>query len=349
MNQETNLNLIDQPESTLPAQLSVSVIMTVYNEATSIAGVLATLKNQTLVPTEVVIVDGGSSDATLDIIQKWRDANSELTLQVISQPGANISQGRNRAIEAASNEIIAVTDAGVRLATDWLEKLVTPFASSSVEVVSGFFRGDPDPQSAFQIAMGCTVLPALADIDPQKFLPSSRSVAFRKTAWKKAGGYPEWLDYCEDLIFDLNLKKAGYTFHWQPQAVALFAPRRSLRAFYLQYYRYARGDGKANLFMKRHILRYFIYCIFLPLGIWISWRKPLAGLGLVGCGFGYVWKAYRRLFFDFPEFRQLSPAKKLAALCWIPVIRATGDIAKMIGYPVGLWWRWRNPTKRERP
>jgi hypothetical protein len=37
----------------------------------------------------------------------------------------------------------------------------------------------------------------------------------------------------------------------------------------------------------------------------------------------------------------LSGARKLQAALWSPVIRVTGDIAKMLGYPVGLWWRWR--------
>ena len=53
--------------------------------------------------------------------------------------------------------------------------------------------------------MGETVLPTVDEIKPDGFLPSSRSVAYTKTAWAAAGGYPEWIDYCEDLIFDLRL------------------------------------------------------------------------------------------------------------------------------------------------
>lgn len=326
----------------------VSVIITVYNEADNIEKLLISLLGQTRRPEEIVVVDGGSSDGTPEIIERVgkETARSGVEIRCVSRPGANISQGRNAAIEAASHELIVATDAGVRLPGNWLERLVEPFGKGETQVVAGFFRSDPDPRSPFQIAMGATVLPAPQDIKPEKFLPSSRSVAFTKEAWRKAKGYPEWLDYCEDLIFDLNLKTCGYRFEWQPQAVALFAPRRSLRAFWVQYYRYARGDGKAELFLKRHLLRYFIYGVFGPAGVALARRWPILWPVLVACGLGYVWKAYRRLFFYFEEFKGLPTRGKIAAVAWVPVIRATGDLAKMAGYPVGVRWRRRHRGRR---
>jgi glycosyltransferase involved in cell wall biosynthesis len=335
--------------------------MTVFNEADNIEGVLESLEKQSHPPDEIVIVDGGSTDGTLAILQQYAK-NSEIPLKVLSQPGANISQGRNAAIEATIHELIAATDAGVKLSSDWLEKLVEPFsnqqpaASNQIsnssfiphpssfisQVVAGFFRADPDPRSPFEIAMGATVLPVVDEIDPEKFLPSSRSVAFTKAAWKAAGGYPEWLDYCEDVIFDLNLKKCGYKFYWQPQAVARFAPRRSLKAFWVQYYRYARGDGKSNLFFKRHVLRYLTYGVCAPLGILLAWRKPVLWLVLAACGLAYLKQPYKRLFFYLEEFKELPLSGKIAAASWVPIIRATGDLAKMAGYPVGVRWRKKN-------
>jgi hypothetical protein len=105
----------------------------------------------------------------------------------------------------------------------------------------------PDVDSVFTTAMAATVLPVAEEIDPQRFLPSSRSVAFTKTAWAKAGGYPEWLDYCEDLLFDfaINAQRSDQptAFEWAPDALVYFRPRPNLRSFWTQYYRYARGDG----------------------------------------------------------------------------------------------------------
>src|SRR5207248_4129675 len=117
-----------------------------------------------------------------------------------------------------------------------------------------------DPHSLFERAMGAAVLPDLSDVDPDAFLPSSRSVAFRKEVWRQLGGYPEWLDYCEDLIFDINARRAaGIRIVFEPRAVAHFRPRSNLAAYFRQYFRYARGDGKADLWRKRHAARYLAY------------------------------------------------------------------------------------------
>lgn len=101
--------------------------------------------------------------------------------------------------------------------------------------------------------MGATVLPTLADIDPATFLPSSRSIAFTRTAWQRAGGYPEWLDYCEDLILDFRLPTPWLALlpgRRRPWRVS--TARAPWTAFYKQYYRYARGDGEAYMWRRRH-------------------------------------------------------------------------------------------------
>ena len=318
----------------------VSVIVTVLNEGESIRRLLDSLAAQTRPPDEVVIVDGGSTDDTVAQIEAYRD---RLPLRVMVEPGANISRGRNLAIAAARGPLIASTDAGVRLSPNWLAALTAPFESPDPpQVVAGFFL--PDPHTTFEVAMGATVLPEVSDIRPAAFLPSSRSVAFTKAAWERARGYPEWLDFCEDLLFDFALKEIAGPFVFVPEAVAHFRPRGSLRAFFRQYYRYARGDGKADLWRKRHAIRYLTYLVALPLLVVLGGRVSawwwLAG-GVLG-GAGMFLTPYRRLW---RQWRSLSWRERLKAALWVPVIRITGDVAKMLGYPVGLWWRWKRlPT-----
>ena len=41
-----------------------------------------------------------------------------------------------------------------------------------------------------------------------------------------------------------------------------------------------------------------------------------------------------------PALAGLSSREKWIALAWAPTIRVVGDVAKMLGYPVGVWWRW---------
>lgn len=325
----------------------ISVIVTVKDEQNSIALLLESLLAQSWVPDEIVIVDGGSSDATVEIIQEFVARGAPIKL--LSAPGANISEGRNLAIETAEGKIIAVTDAGVRLSPFWLQKLLEGFGVTSAsscanclasDVVSGFFL--PDPRTVFEVAMGATVLPTADEIDSNKFLPSSRSIAFTKDAWRRVGGYPEWLDYCEDLVFDLKLRAAGCRFTFVPEAVVYFRPRENLRRFFKQYYLYARGDGKADLWPKRHAVRYATY-ILAPIALTLGFWYKLIWLLVLAAAFAYLLRPYRRLW---PYLGKLQPHQRIQAMLWVPIIRLTGDVAKMVGYPVGVWWRLRkrDPT-----
>src|SRR5690349_7074760 len=101
-------------------RLPVSVIMAVRNEARSLPGLLDSILAGSAQPSEIVIVDGGSNDGTQEIALSYAD---KLPVRLIEKPRANISEGRNAAIEAAQHGIIAATDAGVRLEPDWLERL----------------------------------------------------------------------------------------------------------------------------------------------------------------------------------------------------------------------------------
>ena len=317
--------------------MRVSIVVTVMNEAKSLPRLLDSLAAQTRQPDEVVVCDGGSTDGTMKLLR----GEDRFCLRVLQRRGANISQGRNVAIRAATGEIIAVTDAGVRLHAEWLERIVAPLEDDGVPTAAGFFR--PDPRSVFETAMGATVLPELRDIRPDRLLPSSRSVALRKSAWKEVGGYPEWLDYCEDLVFDLRLRSRFGPFVFVPEALVYFRPRTNLRAFFLQYYRYARGDGKADLWRLRHAIRYGTYLVALPMiavaGIVSTpwwWAVTLVAIP------GMFWVPWRRLS---RLWEKLNLFQKLKAALWVPIIRVTGDIAKMIGYPAGLWWRWQHQSR----
>jgi glycosyltransferase involved in cell wall biosynthesis len=313
------------------ARERTALIVTVLNEADSIDALLESIAAQTCPPDEVVIVDGGSTDGTQARLRAW---TTRLPLTLLDAPGATIASGRNRAIAHTTAEIIAVTDAGVRLEPCWLAALLGAL-SPEVDVVSGFFRADVN--GVFERAMGATVLPELSDVAPEGFLPSSRSVLFRKRAWAAVDGYPEWLDYCEDLVFDLAVRDRGGRFAFAPNAIAWFRPRGSLGAFFRQYFRYARGDGKADLWRTRHAIRYAVYASAFVIALRRAWWLLLVG------GILYTRRPYQRL----AALRAgLTTGDVARAAMLIPIIRLVGDVAKMVGYPAGVAWRIRRWTSR---
>ncbi len=245
----------------------------------------------------------------------------------------NIPSGRNNAIRHACGPLIACTDAGLTLDLDWLERIVAPLERGEADVVGGFFR--PAPQSLFELVLGATNYREAAEVKPERFLPFGQSVAFHKDAWARVGGYPEWASHCEDIVFDLALKEAGFRFAFAPDALVHFRPRSSLRAFARQYFLYARGDGMANLWLRRHLIRYAAYTTALLL-LSLARRKPWLLCGLASGMAAYCRAPIRRLRLRAPA---LSGSEWAQALMLIPTLRVVGDVAKMAGYPVGVMRR----------
>ena len=80
------------------------------------------------------------------------------------------------------------------------------------------------------------------------------------------------------------------------------------------------------------VLGYYLHPLF--------WLLALVGfLAYCATPFRRLARAWRR---PLSDGRLLTPAEKLYTALLVPLIRVTGDVAKMIGYPVGVWWRLRN-------
>jgi glycosyltransferase involved in cell wall biosynthesis len=322
----------------------VSLVVTVKNERRSIERFLTSVLSQTRLPEEIVVVDGGSDDGTLELLRER--GRQVARLIVVEAPGSNIAAGRNIGIGRAASSIVAVADAGTELDAVWLERLLAPLESDvGLAASSGFFRAAG--RTWFEQTLSAIITPQLEEVDPDTFLPSSRSAAYRRGWWRSVGGYPEWLDHCEDLVFNLALREAGARFAFVPDAVVSWTARSSLRGFFRQYFNYARGDGHALLWTRRHAARYMAYVAGASLAA-ATRRRPAAALLLLA-GVGIHLRPYAaRLARRPPHSGRTANGLAFVAL---PAIVVTGDVAKMIGYPVGLAERAtgcaRSPTRSE--
>ena len=299
--------------------MKISLVATVKDAGLHVGAFLDSVRAQTRLPDEIVIVDGGSTDGTVDTLR----AAGEVTL--IEAPGANIARGRNAAIRAATHDAIAVTDADCVLAPDWLATLEGALEEGA-DVAAGFYR--PLTSTFFEACSAAVSLRDADEVDGDRFLPSSRSVAFRREAYDKAGGYPEWLDIGEDMYLNHRLREAGVRMDFVPEALVYWRVRPTVAATWRQYYRYAEGDALAGMHAARHALRFGVYG--LAAAAILGRRRGLRrALGLAA-GL-YAAPRIRRAWRLLPN----RVRDRAAAAATVPALILLADAAKMAGYLAG--------------
>jgi len=246
----------------------VSLVTTVLDACDGCAAFLDSLPQQTRMPDEIVIVDAGSTDGTLEVIHRAMERNERIRL--IEKPGTNIAQGRNIGVKAATGQIILSTDSGCRLDPHWVERMIRPFEQDpTMELVAGFYK--IDPQNLIEAVVGmATMRGALDPVDPEKFNPSCRSMAYTKELWERAGGFPEFIKV-DDTLFNFKLRKMNLTRRFVADAIVHWRPRSTLASIYRQFRHYASWRGHTQLDAEgiRYNVRNLAACLTLGIvGIW---------------------------------------------------------------------------------
>jgi glycosyltransferase involved in cell wall biosynthesis len=297
--------------------MKVSLVATVKDAGPAIGEFLSSVARQTRQPDEVVVVDGGSTDGTLEILHRADG------ITLLSEPGANIARGRNVAIRAATHDVIAVSDADCVLAPNWLERLMEPI-DRGADVSAGAYR--PITSSLLETWAAASILEP-AEIGAG-WMPSSRSLAFRREAFDAAGGYPEWLEVGEDMYLNHRFA-AGGRMELAPEAIAYWRMRPDLASLWRQYGRYAEGDALAGMYPERHLLRFLTYG-FVAVAT-LSRNRWLIGAAVLG-GFAHARIPIARTWHRLPA----GSPDRWRSLVGVPCLMAFIDAAKMRGYAMGL-------------
>ena len=180
----------------------VSVILPTYNAESYIAEALGSLTGQTFQDFEVVIVDDGSNDNTIQIIESVEDIDIKL-IQRNNQTG--ITSALNRGLREASGEYIARHDADDWSAPERFEKQVGALKPNQEVALlgTGAYLVDANGQKISQRRVVSN--PSLDDlVQHNEFVHGS--VMMRKAALESVGGYDEWFPTTED--YDLWLRLA---------------------------------------------------------------------------------------------------------------------------------------------
>jgi glycosyltransferase involved in cell wall biosynthesis len=202
----------------------VSVIIPTYNRAGIISRTIDNVFEQTYRNFELIIVDDGSIDETLEVLKRYGDR-----IRVVAQKNAGPAVARNRGARAARGEIIAFQDSDDLWQPTKLDRQVAllemdrsiPCCLCNVlmRVVDGKpFTSFEHSLIRFEHEEGIWL--NVADVLTTRFVLFNQAAAIRRWAFEKVGGFPEDLKYLEDYELPLRLSGVGpWTFIRKPLVV----------------------------------------------------------------------------------------------------------------------------------
>lgn len=311
--------------------MKVSVCITVLNAQKLISPLLNSLLSQTLTADEIVIVDGGSTDRTIEILKHFQKKDKSIKLLFDRCLRA---RGRNLAVEIAKNPIIAMTDAGCIAKKDWLKKITGPLANKKVDIVAGIYemKGDTPMQKALGIFLGFPVSKF-----SKKFLPTTRSIAFRKEVWEEVGGFTErMVNSAEDSEFNEKALKLGKNYSRVKDAKVKWGIPESLGEGLKTMGDYAKWDAAYGSWWNpikgitsHNIKILFIFTRYLSAGfiLILSFVYLLLLVIIILLVIVYVYWSYRKVF---------RITKSFTSGIWGILIQITSDFAVMAGFLQGI-------------
>ena len=303
---------------------NISLICTVLNEKKTILSLLKSISTQSRLPNEVIIVDGGSSDGTFEILKKARRTFPHLKLRIYRHSSGR-SAGRNFAIQKAGFNTIAITDAGCVLDTDWLQELAKMLLRTGADVVSGYYRAEPE--TPFEEAVVPYVLVMPDQLDPLSFLPATRSMLLKKSVFETVGFFDETLEVSEDYEFAHRLKRASIERVFAQEATVIWKPRQNLLSFFRMVVSMSKGDVLGGVIRPKALLvvvRYVFFVLLFLLGLYVMSAHYFLLLG-VSLGLYSLWAIWKN--------HTYVSAK---AYGWLLVLQFTADIGVLLGMVQGL-------------
>lgn len=264
---------------------SVSVVINVYNEEDNIADCLESLKDQTVSDFELVIVDDGSTDNTMDIVDSFAD---DFDMKKFRTEHVGIKKARLKGVGETSGDIVVVIDADEILEKEFLEEIVLPFEDEEVGAVGGILKsvGEGWVTRAYG-ALNEAFYGLRAEGEGADWIQGGCS-AYRKKALDEVGGLArDKVSADKDISWKMKdagwkvvLNKDAEAYHRDPQDVGSVMKRE----YDIGKREYSLISKHQNRFSWKEFSRFFPLSAVVFLGLsyfhWIF--LVFIGLGLVG-------------------------------------------------------------------
>lgn len=199
----------------------VSIIVPVYNAANHIARCVDSIRKQTYPNIEIILLNDGSSDVSLQVCQMYAGVDERIRL--ISRENQGVSATRNEGIRLARGRYLQFADSDDYLAPDATEQLVRAAQQHEADlVIAPFYRVKPsgraDEEGANKrdkVALSGFLAPGFYDkTEFAAHLMDQPASFFYGVMWnklyrrelvlEKGIACSDELDWCEDLLFNLE-------------------------------------------------------------------------------------------------------------------------------------------------
>jgi glycosyltransferase involved in cell wall biosynthesis len=269
----------------LPRYPRVSVVVCAYNAERTMLACLVSLEKLNYPDYEVIVVNDGSTDRTLEISEDFPYC------RIISQENKGLSVARNVGAEAATGEIVAYTDSDCVADPDWLNYLVGTMETKGL-VACGGPNFSPTETSlvpeAVAVSPGAPCHVLLGDEIAEHI--AGCNMAFRRDVLLGIGGFdPIYRAAGDDVDICWRLQDAGYAIGYSATGFVWHFRRNTVKAYIGQQ----KGYGKAEaLVYGKHPQRFNTFGqakwsgrIYGDLSAaMLLWRKPVIYSGTFGRG-----------------------------------------------------------------
>ena len=225
----------------------VSVIVAAYNEEKVIVRTVESVLSNGYQPMEVIVVDDGSKDRTLEVLRE-RFGN-DARVQILTQPNGGKSAALNNGIGHSKYDLLIAVDADTLFRKETIEKLVRHFCDPTVGAVSGnakvgnrgklltrfqsieYIYGFNLDRRALDLLNAITVVPGAVG-------------AWRKDLIQWLGGFGHDT-LAEDADLTMAIRRLGYKIRYEQDAIAYTEAPEDLRGLAKQRFRWAFGTLQA--------------------------------------------------------------------------------------------------------
>jgi len=228
----------------------ITICMPIYNEAKYISKTLDSILAQ-IYPQdcfEIIIADGGSTDGSLEIIERYIHHHKKIRLFPNNKKLS--SAGRNIGFKHAKGDIVLVVDGHCYIPSEtMLRDIVEIFSSTQADCLARPQLLNPPDISSFQEAVSLSrsswighARDSMIYSDYEGFVsPVSHGAIYKRHVIETVGLIDESFDACEDLDFNYRVHASGFKAFMSPKLTVKYFPRDNVFALFKQVARYGRG------------------------------------------------------------------------------------------------------------